>query len=173
MAQVRHGSSRDIAGRKREYETIYILRPDITHEAVGLVNTKVRGVIESGGGTLLKVDNWGKRRLAYEVQKQMKGMYLFFSYLGTAGLVEEVERNLRLTDSVIRTYSVKIAENVDPATRTSEVTDESFAKAATPRPDEEEIATGQANLRAVFGDDEDGAFDFEEAVFGTDDDGPL
>jgi hypothetical protein len=53
------------------------------------------------------------------------------------------------------------------------VTDETFAKAATPRPDEEEIATGQADLRAVFGDDEDGAFDFEEAVFGTDDDGPL
>ena len=173
MAQARHGSSRDIPGLKREYETIYILRPDITHEAVGQVNTKVRGVIESGGGTLLKVDNWGKRRLAYEVQKQMKGMYLFFSYLGTAGLVEEVERNLRLTDSVIRAYSVKIAENVDPATRTSEVTDESFAKAATPRPDEEEIATGQADLRAVFGDDEDGAFDFEEAVFGSDDNGPL
>lgn len=173
MAQQRLGSSRDIPGRKREYETIYILRPDITNEAVGLVNTKVRGVIETGGGTLLKVDNWGKRRLAYEVQKQMKGMYLFFSYLGPAGLVEEVERNLRLTDSVIRTYSVKIADNVDPASRTSEVTDESFAKAATPRPDEEEIATGHANLRAVFGDDEEGAFDFEEAVFGTDDDGPM
>ncbi|MES1158008.1 MAG: 30S ribosomal protein S6 [Haliangium ochraceum] len=173
MAQVRHGSSGDIPGRKREYETIYILRPDITNEAVGLVNTKVRGVIETGGGTLLKVDNWGKRRLAYEVQKQMKGMYLFFSYLGTAGLVEEVERNLRLTDAVIRAYSVKVADNVDPATRTSEVTDETFAKAATPRPDEEEIATGQANLRAVFGDDEEGAFDFEEAVFGSDDDGPL
>ncbi len=173
MAQVRHGSSSDIPGRKREYETIYILRPDITNEAVGLVNTKVRGVIETGGGTLLKVDNWGKRRLAYEVKKQMKGMYLFFSYLGTAGLVEEVERNLRLTDSVIRTYSVKVADNVDPALRTSEVTDESFAKAATPRPDEEEIATGQANLRAVFGDDDEGAFDFEEAVFGTDDDGPM
>ena len=173
MAQPRYGSSQDIPGRKREYETIYILRPDINNEAVSAVNTKVRGVIESGGGTLLKVDNWGKRRLAYEVKKQMKGMYLFFSYLGTAGLVEEVERNLRLTDSVIRTYSVRIAENVDPATRTSEVTDESFAKAATPRPDEEEIATGQADLRAVFGDDEEGAFDFEEAVFGSDNDGPM
>lgn len=173
MAQPRYGSSQDIPGRKREYETIYILRPDITNEAVGTVNAKIRNVIETGGGTLLKVDNWGKRRLAYEVKKQMKGMYLFFSYLGTAGLVEEVERNLRLTDSVIRAYSVKIAENVDPATRTSEVTDESFAKAATPRPDEEEIATGQADLRAVFGDDEEGAFDFEEAVFGSDNDGPM
>ena len=167
----RLGSSRDMAGRKREYETIYILRPDSTSDVIAQVNQKVRGVIEAGGGVLLKIDNWGKRKLAYEVKKQLKGIYLFFSYLGTAGLLEEVERNLRLTDSVIRTYSVKIADNVDPALRTSEVTDETFAKAATPRPDEEEIATGQANLRAVFGDDEDGAFDFEEAVFGSDDDG--
>jgi small subunit ribosomal protein S6 len=139
---------------------------------IGQVNTKVRGVIEGGGGTLLKVENWGKRKLAYEVAKQMKGIYLFFSYLGTAGLVEELERNLRLTDSVIRYYSVKMAENVDPATRTTEVTEESFTKAATPGPDEEEIATGQANLRAVFGDDEEGAFDFEEAVFGAVDEPP-
>src|SRR3569832_2682440 len=129
MAEARYGSSRDIPGRKREYETIYILRPDITNEAVVAVNSKIRGVIETGGGTLLKVENWGKRKLAYEVQKQMKGMYLFFSYLGTAGQVEEVERNLRLTDAVIRAYSVKISENVDPASRTREVPDESIAQA--------------------------------------------
>src|SRR6185295_20150306 len=136
MAEARYGSSRDIPGRKREYETIYILRPDIANEAVGAVNAKVRGVIETGGGRLLKVDNWGKRKLAYEVQKQLKGIYLFFSYLGSAGLVEELERNLRLTDSVIRYYSVKIAENVDPAVRTSEFTEEAFSKASTPGPDE-------------------------------------
>jgi small subunit ribosomal protein S6 len=81
-------------------------------------------------------------------------------------LVEEVERNLRLTDSVIRYYSVKMAENVDPAARASELTEESFAKASTPGPDEEEIATGQAQVRSPF-EDEEGAFDFEEAVFGS------
>jgi small subunit ribosomal protein S6 len=155
-----------MAGRKREYETIYILRPDSTSDVIAQVNQKVRGVIESGGGTILKVDNWGKRKLAYEVKKQLKGIYLFFSYLGIAGLLEEVERNLRLTDSVIRYYSVKIAENVDPAARTSEFTEEAFTKAATPGPDEEEIATGQANVRSPF-DEEEGAFDFEEAVFGS------
>ena len=163
--QQRLGSARDMAGRKREYETIYILRPDSTSDVIAQVNQKVRGVIEAGGGTLLKIDNWGKRKLAYEVKKQLKGIYLFFSYLGTAGLLEEVERNLRLTDSVIRYYSVKIAENVDPAARTSEFTEEAFTKAATPGPDEEEIATGQANVRSPF-DEEEGAFDFEEAVFG-------
>jgi small subunit ribosomal protein S6 len=162
----RIGSSRDMAGRKREYETIYILRPDSTSDVIALVNQKVRGVIEAGGGNLLKIDNWGKRKLAYEVKKQLKGIYLFFSYLGQAGLLEEVERNLRLTDSVIRYYSVKIAENVDPAARPSEFTEETFTKAATPGPDEEEIATGQASVRSPF-DEEEGAFDFEEAVFGS------
>jgi small subunit ribosomal protein S6 len=163
--KTRLGSARDMAGRKREYETIYILRPDSTSDVIAQVNQKIRGVIETGGGTLLKVENWGKRKLAYEVKKQLKGTYLFFSYLGTAGLVEEVERNLRLTDSVIRYYSVKMAENVDPAVRTSELTEEAFNNAATPGPDEEEIATGQANVRSPF-EDEEGAFDFEEAVFG-------
>ncbi len=162
----RLGSSRDMAGRKRDYETIYILRPDSTTDVIAQVNQKIRGVIEAGGGNLLKVDNWGKRKLAYEVKKQLKGIYLFFSYLGTAGLVEEVERNLRLTDSVIRYYSVKIAENVDPAARVPELTEESFTKASTPGPDEEEIATGQAQARSPF-DEEEGAFDFEEAVFGS------
>ena len=166
MAERRLGSARDMVGRKREYETIYILRPDITNEVIGQVNVKIRGVVEAGGGTLLKVENWGKRKLAYEVKKQLKGIYLFFSYLGTAGLVEELERNLRLTDSVIRYYSVKMAENVDPAARPSEFTEEAFAKAATPGPDEEEIATGQANVRSPFAEEEEGAFDFEEAVFG-------
>jgi small subunit ribosomal protein S6 len=162
----RVASSRDMAGRKREYETIYILRPDSTTDVIAQVNAKIRGIVETGGGTLLKVDNWGKRKLAYEVKKQLKGIYLFFSYLGTAGLVEEVERNLRLSDSVIRYYSVKIAENVDPAARTSEFTEEAFTKAATPGPDEEEIATGQATARSPF-EEEEGAFDFEEAVFGS------
>jgi ribosomal protein S6 len=71
----KHGTDRAgiFPDAKREYETIYILRPDITNEAVGAVNTKIRGVIEAGGGTLLKVENWGKRRLAYEVQEADEG----------------------------------------------------------------------------------------------------
>jgi small subunit ribosomal protein S6 len=84
MAERRLGSARDMAGRKREYETIYILRPDSTNDVIAQVNGKVRGLIETGGGTLLKVDNWGKRKLAYEVKKQLKGIYLFFAYLGSA-----------------------------------------------------------------------------------------
>jgi small subunit ribosomal protein S6 len=138
----------------------------VSNEVIGATNSKIRGVLEAGGGTLLKIENWGRRKLAYEVKKQLKGIYIFFRYLGNPGLVEEIERNLHLTDSVIRQYSVKIAENVDPATRTSEVTDELFANASVPGPDEEAIATGQAGARPFGDEDEEGAFDFEEAVFG-------
>jgi small subunit ribosomal protein S6 len=173
MADKRTGSSGDIPGRKREYETIFILRPDITNEQIGAVNTKIRGVVETGGGKLIKIDNWGRRKLAYEVKKQMKGVYLFWRYLGDAGLVEEVERNLRLSDSVIRYYSVKVANNVDVATATAEVTDETFANASVPGPDEEAIATGQAGARPFGEDDDEQGFDFEEAVFGTSEDQPM
>jgi small subunit ribosomal protein S6 len=166
MAEKRTGSCRDIPGRTREYETIFILKPDVTNDVIGQVNTKIRHVVEAGGGQLLKVENWGRRKLAYEVKKQLKGVYIFFNYLGGAGLVEEVERNLHLTDTVIRFYSVKAAENVDAATKTSTVTDETFANASIPGPDEEAIATGQAGARPFGDEEEEGAFDFEEAVFG-------
>ena len=89
--------------------------------------------------------------------------------LGPAGLVEEVERNLRLSDSVIRYYSVKTEENVDHTAKTSSVTDETFASASVPVADEEAIATGQAGVRAFGEEDEEGGFDFEEAVFGSSD----
>ena len=166
MSAKRRVSCRDIPGRTREYETIFILKPDVSNDVIGSTNAKIKGVLEAGGGTLLKIENWGRRKLAYEVKKQLKGIYVFFNYLGGAGLVEEVERNLHLTDTVIRYYSIKAAENVDAATKTSAVTDETFANASVPGPDEEAIATGQAGARPFGDEEEEGAFDFEEAVFG-------
>ena len=160
----RRASARDLAGRKREYETIYILRPDSTTDVISQVNLKVRGVIEAGGGTLLKVDNWGKRKLAYEVKKQLKGIYLFslprHRRVGRRGRAQPAPPRLR--------HPLLLGEdreNVDPAVRVTELTEESFTQASTPGPDEEAIATGQAEVRSPFDDDE-GAFDFEEAVFG-------
>ena len=155
-----------MAGRKREYETIYILRPDSTTTSSPRSTRRSAASIEAGGGTLLKVDNWGKRKLAYEVKKQLKGIYLFFAYLGTAGLVEEVERNLRLTDSVIRYYSVKIAENVDPAARTSRVHRGGVRQGRHARPRRGGDRHRPGQRRARRSTRTRGAFDFEEAVFG-------
>ena len=162
------GSSRDISGRKREYETTYILRPDITNDGISTVNNKVRGVIEAGGGNLLKVENWGRRKLAYEVKKNLKGVYLFFNYLGPAGLVEEVERNLRLSDSVIRYYSVKIAENVDADHRRPPPSPTSRSPAPRcPVPTRRPSPPVRPGVRTFGEEEEEGGFDFEEAVFGS------
>src|SRR5262249_47703234 len=81
------------------------------------------------------------------------GIYLYWQYLAHAGVVEEIERNLRMLDSVIRYYTVKIDEDVDPNARPSDVTDETWTKAAETAADEEAIMTGQ--VRSPFADEED------------------
>ena len=148
-------SMRDEPGTQREYETVFILRPDTNQDGIQLVNTRVRGVIDQMGGRLLKLDNWGKRKLAYEVKKQLKGIYLYWQYLGTTGVVEEIERNLRMLDQVIRYYTVKVDENVDPTAKPAAIDDETFNKAASTVPDEEELATGAAQLPRFHDEDDD------------------
>ncbi len=164
-------SMRDEPGTQREYETIFILRPDTNQDGIQLVNTRVRSVIDQMGGKLLKLDNWGKRKLAYEVKKQLKGIYLYWQFLGTSGMVEEIERNLRMLDQVVRYYTVKVDEDVDPAARPQAVDEETFNKAATTVPDEEELVTGAAPMPRFEDDDMDGLDD--EFLPALDNDIPL
>jgi len=163
-------SMRDEPGTQREYETIFILRPDTNQDGIQLVNTRVKHVIEELGGRVIKLDNWGKRKLAYEVKKQLKGIYLYWQYLGTSGVVEEIERNLRMLDSVVRYYTVKVDEDVDPTARPQAVDEETFNKAATTVPDEEELVTGAAPMPRFDEDDLDLDDEFIPAL---DDDIPL
>ena len=148
-------SMRDEPGKQREYETIFILRSDTPNDGIAQVNTRIRGVIEQSGGKLLRLDNWGKRKLAYEIKKQLKGTYLYWQYLGSSGLVQEIERNLRMLDSVIRYYTVKVDEDVVADARPTDVTDETWSKAAETAADEEEIMTGQAPRSPFFEDEDD------------------
>lgn len=164
MAQA---SMRDEPGTKREYETIFILRPEINQEGISSVNNRVRHVIESMGGKVIKLDNWGKRKLAYEIKKQLKGIYLYWQYLGSTGVVEEIERNLRMLESVIRYYTVKVDEDVAPDVRPSAVDEDTYVKAATTIPDEEELATGSvvaSRFRDEDEDDDEFDPDMEEAA---------
>jgi len=162
---------RDEPGTQREYETIFILRPDTNQDGIQLVNTRVRSIIDQMGGKLMKLDNWGERKLAYEVKKQLKGIFLYWQYLGTSGVVEEIERNLRMLDTVIRYYTVKVDEDVDPTARPQTVDEEAFNKAATTVPDEEELATGAASMPR-FEDDDMADLD-DEFLPALDDDIPL
>jgi len=148
-------SLRDAPNTSREYETIYVLRPNTTNEQVAEVNTRVRHVIEGMGGKVIKLDNWGKRRLAYEVAKERKGIYLYWLYLASPGVVEETERNLRMLDSVVRYLTVKVDENVDVAARPSEIDDTSYERAANTAADEEDMFLSRAADEAGGDDDDD------------------
>jgi len=148
-------SMRHEPNTSREYETIFILRPDTANDGVAQVNGRLRTIVDQMGGKVLKLDNWGKRKLAYEVRKQLKGIYLYWRYLATSGTVEELERNLRMLDSVIRYYTVKVDADVLADARPTEVTDETWTKAAETAADEEEIMTGQAPRSPFFEEEED------------------
>jgi small subunit ribosomal protein S6 len=148
-------SLRDTPNTAREYETIYILRPNTPNEGVAEVNTRIKGIIEGMGGKIIKVDNWGKRRLAYEVAKERKGIYLYWQYLAQPGVVEETERNLRMLDSVIRYLTTKVDENIDVAARPTELDDTSFEKAAQTAADEEDLFLSRGSDESTSSDDDD------------------
>lgn len=147
-------SLRDTPSTSREYETIYILRPNTPNEGVAEVNSRIRGVIEGMGGKVIKVDNWGKRRLAYEVAKERKGIYLYWLYLAQPGVVEETERNLRMLDSVIRYLTVKVDENIVVEARPTEIDDASYDKASQTAADEEDMFLSRASDEPASSDDD-------------------
>jgi small subunit ribosomal protein S6 len=148
-------SMRDTPNTSREYETIYILRPNTPNEGVAEVNTRIKGVIEGMGGKVIKVDNWGKRRLAYEVAKERKGIYLYWLYLAQPGVVEECERNLRMLDNVIRYLTTKVDENIVVEARPSEIDETSYDKAAQTAADEEDLFLSRGGDEMPSSDDDD------------------
>src|SRR5688572_28831511 len=92
----------------REYETIYVLRPDAGREASENIGTRVLDVISKQHGSLTRVENWGYRKLAYPVRKHGRGVYVYLKYVGDGQLVSELERNLRLQDAVLKFQTVRI-----------------------------------------------------------------
>jgi small subunit ribosomal protein S6 len=104
----------------REYETIFLVKPDLTDDNVDKVKERVRGIVDREGGKVLKFTIWGKKKTMYPVAKQPRAIYVHTHFLGGSALVAEVERNLRNFDEVTRFLSVKIAEDIDPETRAVE-----------------------------------------------------
>ena len=102
-------------GRAREYETIYILRPDIDADSADKIGTRLAEVVGRESGRLTKVESWGRRRLAYDIGKQRRGVYMYLKYLGGGKTVSELERNLRLSDGVIKYQTVLVRSDVEAA----------------------------------------------------------
>lgn len=96
----------------RRYETTFITHPDLSEEELEKVLQKALGPIQNQG-QLFRVQDWGKKRLAYNIRKQSRGHYTFVDYAATPSAIREVERLLRLDDNVLRFLTVMVDEEVD------------------------------------------------------------
>lgn len=133
-----------------EYETIYILKPELPVDAVEKTADKVSGIIGKFDGEVLMQDDWGKRKLAYPIQKNARGHYVYFNYVGSNNLVGELERQLRIDDNLLRFLTVRVGEDVDVEVRRSEVAIlvKQRAEEAARRAEEEAKAAAEAAARA-------------------------
>jgi small subunit ribosomal protein S6 len=86
----------------RNYEVIFIVHPDLDENALKGVVDRVEGWIKDAGGSVDKIDNWGRRRLAYAIRKQREGQYVYIEAQFAPTFSAELERNLRFLESVMR-----------------------------------------------------------------------
>jgi len=95
------------------YETIFVVNPDLSDDETQNVINKFAGIISATGGVQLKLDDWGRRRLAYKIDKFSQGYYVLVDFAGSPAGLMELERNLKIDDRIIRFLSVKTGINVN------------------------------------------------------------
>ncbi len=98
----------------RYYETLCLINPDLGDEDYKEVITKFSNLVEKNNGTVIKVDEWGKKPLAYTVRRHDKGYYILMEYCGETGINAELERDLRLDDRILKYQTVKLSDKADP-----------------------------------------------------------
>jgi len=98
----------------KHYETVYIVNPNIDADSLREIVNKFSDLIKKLKGYIVKVNEWGKRKLAYEVKLFDKGYYVLLDFCGLPEIVKELERNLKIDDRILKYLTVKIDEDVDP-----------------------------------------------------------
>ncbi len=96
----------------RKYETIIILDPDLKDQVRTDLFDKVKNIISKESGILLDFDEWGNKKLAYAIKKKLRGFYVCVTYGGDGDLVKELERNLRLSDYVLKFMTILLSVDV-------------------------------------------------------------
>ena len=102
----------------RQYELVYILPPDTTEQQVTDLHGQVEAVVSRLNGKIEKTDNWGRKRLAYEIGHNKEGVYVLDVINGTGELMKELDRRLKVMDQVIRHMIVRVDEDKKVVERT-------------------------------------------------------
>lgn len=107
------------------YETTVVTKPSIGDDKATAIKTKIESVLKERGGELQLHEDWGSRRLAFRVQNETKGRYLYYTYTGDNTAVSEIERNLRINEDIMLHMSVR---------RNDGASDEDLAELKSPSP---------------------------------------
>jgi len=154
----------------RLYETVFIMVPDLPDEERDQIINRYKSVLVDNGAEMLNLDDWGRRRLAYEIKKQTKGHYVLFEHTAEPKAVSEMERQMRLDDQIIRFLTVKVADAYDPAIHGTRP-----EGGAARKPEDEEGQGDGVKPRADWDDEsgpEDEWEDESESEDGEDKEGP-
>lgn len=119
----------------RRYETIFIARPNVGEDEIEAITAKATSTIESDGGTILRVNNWGLKKLAYLIKKENQGYYVYIDYAGVPESIAEIERVFRIDDRVLKYLTVKLADTCDPEAVKEQLAQEE----SVPVPEEEDL----------------------------------
>jgi small subunit ribosomal protein S6 len=96
----------------KRYETLFIVQSELSSEEITTIIDRYSKIITDMKGTVLKVERWGKRKLAYLIRKQARGFYILIDFAGRREIVAEVERILKFDDKVLKYMSVKLADSI-------------------------------------------------------------
>ncbi len=98
----------------RRYETIYIIRPTANEDDINTIIDRTNAVIEKAGGTIINLDRWGLRKLAYLIKKESQGYYVFTEYASIPEAVDEIERLFRIDENTLKYMTIKIQDTYIP-----------------------------------------------------------
>jgi small subunit ribosomal protein S6 len=146
----------------RQYELVYILPADTTEQQTTEIHEQVRAVVSRLNGQIEKSDNWGRRRLAYEIAHQKEGVYVLEVINGSGDLMKELDRRLRVMDQVIRHMIVRVDQEkkVVDRTRTKRQTSSERRRVRRGLPPQRQ--PGEGRQASEMDDLEDDRFDVVE-----------
>jgi len=138
----------------RRYETIFIVRPNTGEDDVTGLTDKVSAIIAADSGTVIKIDRWGLRKLAYAIGKETQGYYVYCDYAAIPAAVTEIERILKIDDRILKFMTVKLSDTFDPAALEAEEAEKAAAAAAAHDAEEGDAEEGDVALPEEMTDDE-------------------
>lgn len=125
----------------RRYETMVIVDPDLSSDKREPLFERMEETISQQGGALIVRDDWGPRKLAYEIKKRTRGHYVRFDYCGDGELVSELERFCRIDDRVMKYMTIQLADQADPEAIKAQMAQSTTAEAASAEKSEDADAS--------------------------------